>query len=146
MAVKPIPDGYHTVTPYLTVDNAEALLTFIKQAFNGTEMHVMRSPDGRIGHADLMVGDSHIMMGQAGGNWPPVTSQMYLYVADCDAWFRQAVAAGGTPVQEPKTEFYGDRHGCVKDPCGNLWWMATHVEDVTPEEIDRRAAAQRATP
>lgn len=101
----------------------------------------MRAPDGRIGHADLMIGDSHVMLGQAGGEWAPVPAQLYLYVPDCDALYRQALAAGATSVQEPKTQFHGDRHGCVKDSCANMWWMATHVEDVSLEEIDRRAKA-----
>ncbi len=141
MAIKPVPDGFHTITPYLTVIDANGLLDFIKKAFNAKERHVMRGPDGSVGHADLVIGDSHVMLGQARGEWTPMHAQLYLYVTDCDAWYRQAIAAGATSVQEPKTQFYGDRHGCVKDLCGNLWWMATHVEDVSNEEMARRMKA-----
>ena len=143
MAVKAVPDGFHTITPYLTVANANDLLDFITRAFAAKEHHVMRGPDGSVGHADLVIGDSHLMLGQAHGEWTPMPSQLYLYVPDCDAIFRQAVAAGGTVVQEPKTQFYGDRHGCVKDVSGNLWWLATHVEDVSNEEMERRMKASQ---
>ena len=143
MAVEAIPKGYHTVTPYLTVTDARGLLDFIKKAFGAKENHVMRGPDGAIGHADLTIGDSHVMLGQARGEWTPLPAQLYLYVADCDGAYRQALAAGGTSVQEPQTMFYGDRHAAVKDCCGNLWWVATHVEDVSNEELERRAKAAR---
>ncbi len=143
MAVKPVPDGYQTITPYLTVTDASGLLDFIKKAFAAKEHYVMRGPGGTIAHADLVVGDSDIMLGQAGGEWAPMPAQLYLYVPDCDAMYRQALIAGAVSVQEPKTQFYGDRHGCVRDSCGNLWWMATHVEDVPPEELERRAKAAR---
>jgi PhnB protein len=143
MAVKPVPDGYHTVTPYLTVSDADALLDFIKKAFGAKEFYLMRGPDGKIGHADLAIGDSHVMLGQAGGQWTPMPAQLYLYVPDCDAVYGHALTAGATSVQEPKTQFYGDRHGCVKDACGNLWWVATHVEDVPMDELERRAKAAR---
>ena len=141
MAVKPVPEGYHTITPYLTVSDASGLLDFITRAFDATHAHVMRGPDGRIGHADLMVGNSHVMLGQAHGEWQPMPSQLYLYVPNCDEAHRKALAAGGTSVQEPTTQFYGDRHGCVRDLCGNLWWLATHVEDVSEEEMGRRMKA-----
>jgi PhnB protein len=143
MAVKAIPEGFHTVTPYLMSTDANGLLDFVKRAFGAKEHHVMRGPDGKVGHADLVIGDSHVMMGQAHGNWAPMPSQLYLYVPDCDASFKQAVAAGGTVVEEPKTQFYGDRHGCVKDLVGNLWWLATHVEDVSNEEFERRLKASQ---
>ena len=135
MTLKPVPDGFHTVTPYLTVTDASALLDFVTRAFNATAHHVLRGPDGAIAHSDVVIGDSHVMMGQAGAQWTPMPAQIYLYVPDCDAMFKQAVAAGGTTVQEPQTQFYGDRHGCVKDQNGNLWWIATHVEDVPEEEV-----------
>jgi PhnB protein len=141
MDVKAVPEGFHTITPYLTVDNANGLLDFLKRAFNAKEHHVMRGPDGSVGHADVVVGDSHVMLGQARGEWTPMPSQLYLYLPDCDAAYRQAIDAGASPVQEPQTMFYGDRHGCVKDLCGNLWWMATHVEDVSEEEMTRRMKA-----
>ena len=144
MAVQPVPKGFHTITPYITVKDAAGLLDFIKQAFAATEHHVMRGPDGDLRHGDLIVGDSHVMLGEAGGQWAATPAQLYLYVPDCDAVYRQALAAGATPVQEPKTQFYGDRHGCVKDAWGNLWWAASHVEDVSNDELEKRAKAAMA--
>lgn len=141
MAVQPVPEGYHTVTPYLIATDAAGLLEFIKKAFGGREHYVMRGPGGEVRHGDVMVGNSHVMLGQGGGEFPPMPSQLYLYVPDCDAVYRQAIAAGATSVQEPATQFYGDRHGCVRDTWGNLWWAASHVEDVSNEELERRAAA-----
>jgi PhnB protein len=143
MAIKPVPEGFHTITPYLTVKDANSELDFIKKAFKAKEHHIMRGPDGSIGHADLVIGDSHVMMGQARGEWTAMPGQLYLYVPDCDASYRQALAAGATSVQEPKTQFYGDRQACVKDCCDNLWWIATHVEDVSDEELQRRMKAER---
>jgi PhnB protein len=139
MAVNPVPEGYNTVTPYLTVADAAGLFEFIKKAFGATEQYVMRGPGGEVRHGDLVIGNSHVMLGQAGGQWTPMPAQLYLYVPDCDAVYKQALAAGATSVQVPETQFYGDRHGCVKDAWGNLWWAASHVEDVSPEEIEKRA-------
>ena len=141
MAVKPVPDTYSTVTPYLIVKGAAQLVDFLKRAFGAKEVHLMKGPDGGVAHGDLLVGDSHVMLGEANGPWAPQPTSLYLYLPDCDATYKQALAAGGTSVQEPKTQFYGDRHGCVKDLCGNLWWLATHVEDVSPEEMGRRMKA-----
>ena len=138
MAVKPVPDGYHTATPYLLVENADALLDFVQRAFGARMDHVMRNPDGAVMHADFVIGDSHIMVGQASGSWKPLQGSIYLYVPDCDATYRQALDAGGTSIMPPATMFYGDRHGGVTDPCGNQWWMATHVEDVPEDELKRR--------
>jgi len=141
MAVRPVPEGYHTVTPYFTVKGAADLVTFLARAFGAKEQHVMRGPKGEVWHGDMIVGDSHVMLGEANGPWQPMPASVYLYVADCDATYKKALEAGGTSIQEPKTQFYGDRHGAVKDPCGNTWWIATHVEDVPPEELEKRAAA-----
>lgn len=147
MAVKPVPEGFHTVTPYLTVNDAVLLVDFIKRAFDAKEIHVMKGPNGEVWHGDLVIGDSHVMLGQANGPWPARPSTIYLYVPDADATYKQALAAGATSVQEPATQFYGDRHGAIKDCCDNFWWIATHVEDVPPEELERRAreAAERRT-
>ena len=139
MAVKPVPDGYHSLTPYFVVTGSARLVDFMKQAFGATEVHVMKMPNGDVAHGDLVIGDSHVMLGEASGPWPSQPTSIYLYLPDCDAVYAQALAAGGSSVQEPKTQFYGDRHGAVKDPCGNTWWIATHVEDVPPEELRRRA-------
>ena len=98
----------------------------------------MRRPDGSISHADVVIGDSHVMCGQAPDPSAAMPSMLYLYVPD--AAYRRALAAGATSIAEPATQFYGDRHGAVRDCCGNSWWLATHVEDVSPEEMERRAA------
>jgi PhnB protein len=147
MAVKPVPDGYHTVTPYVIAKDADGLLTFLKKAFGAREDHVMRAPDGSIWHADVTVGDSHLMLSQATAQYPAMPAGIYLYVPDTDATYRAALAAGATSVMEPADQFYGDRNAGVKDAQGNMWWIGTHVEDVAPDELERRAkqvAAQRA--
>ena len=140
MPVNPVPDTYHTVTPYLVVKGASQLVDFITRAFGAREVHLMKGTNCEVLHGDFTIGDSHQMLGEANGPWTPQPSAIYLYLPDCDATYKQALAAGGTSVQEPKTQFYGDRHGAVKDPCGNTWWIATHVEDVPPAELERRAA------
>jgi PhnB protein len=141
--VKPIPEGYHSVTPYLVVENAERLMDFLKKAFGAVEVHRTAGPDGSIRHAEARIGDSMIMMGQARAPWTPRPAMLYLYVPDVDATYAKALAAGGKAAQEPTTHFYGDRSGAVDDSQGNQWWMATHVEDVPPEELQRRAEAQQ---
>ncbi len=138
MPVKSIPDGYHTVTPYLIVDDAAALIEFAKAAFGAREHHVMRAPGGSVVHADVVIGDSHVMIGQAGGPNRAFPATLYLYVADCDATYGKALAAGATSIQELATQFYGDRHGAVADRWGNRWWIVTHVEDVSDAELQRR--------
>ena len=144
MAVKPIPEGYHSVTPYLAVEGADKLLDFVKQAFDAVEVHeCMRRPDGTIHHAEVRIGDSVVMLGEATGQWKPRPSTLYLYVNDTDATYRRALEAGATSLMEPANQFYGDRNAGIQDPSGNFWWIATHVEDVSPEEMKRRAAAQR---
>ena len=140
--VKPVPEGYHTVTPYLTARDAAGLLEFARKAFGAVETCRMSAPDGAIRHAEVRIGDSMVMVGQARDEWQPRPASLYLYVPDVDATYRQAVVAGGRSIQEPTTHFYGDRSGAVEDSQGNQWWIATHVEDVSPEEIERRAKAQ----
>jgi PhnB protein len=140
MAVKPVPEGYHTVVPFLIVKEADQLLAFLKQAFAAKEDEVMRAPDGSIWHADVLIGDSHIMFSQASDQHPPMAAAIYLYLPDTDATYRAALAAGATSTMEPADQFYGDRTAGVKDPFGNIWWMGTHVEDVAPDELKRRAA------
>ena len=142
MAAKPVPDGFHTVTPYLIVPGVAKLIEFMKQAFGATEQHRTTLPDGRIMHAQVKIGDSFIMMGEPGGEWKPMPSGLYLYVPDADAWYRRAMKApGAVSIMEPADQFYGDRMGGVRDPSGNLWWLATHKEDVSPEELARRSEA-----
>src|ERR1700678_1292529 len=139
MPVKPIPDGYHTVTPYLTLDNPEAAMDFLKRAFDGQETYAMRDDKGQVQHAEMKVGNSMLMLGRARDQWKSRPGNFYIYVEDVDAVYKRAIAAGGTSLGEPADQFYGDRHGGVTDSEGNNWWIATHIEDVPSEEMDRRA-------
>jgi PhnB protein len=143
MSVQPIPAGYHTVTPFLNVKGTAALIEFLQQAFDARVKERIDGPAGTIMHAEVVIGDSVIMMGDPTGDCPQTVSSFYLYVADADATYRQALAAGATSVMEPADQFWGDRQGGVKDRFGNQWWMATRVEDVSPEELQRRLAAMR---
>jgi PhnB protein len=142
MAVKPIPEGYHTVVPYVVAADAEALLEFLKTGLNAKEIEVMRYPDGRVWHGDVVIGDSHVMLSQATEQHPAMPATLYLYVPDTDAAYRAALAAGATSVMEPATQFYGDRNAGVKDSNGNMWYFGTHVEDVSPAEMRRRQAEE----
>ena len=147
--VKPIPDGYPAVSCYLCVDGGQAAIDFYTTVLGATERMRIAGPDGRVGHAELQIGDSVIMlsdefpeMGAIGPNTlggSPVT--IGVYVDDVDATFARAVAAGATAEREPEHQFYGDRSGRFTDPFGHRWSVGTHIEDVTPEEIQRRAAA-----
>jgi len=138
MTVKPIPDGYHTVTPYLAVHGAAQLIDFLRQAFDAQERERHSMPDGSIMHAEVKIGDSVIMLSEAAGEWKPMPAMIHLYVNDCDAVYKKAIKAGATSVREPANQFYGDRSGGVRDACGNQWWISTHVEDVPPEEMQKR--------
>lgn len=138
MAVKPIPEGYHAVTPYLLASDAAGLLDFMQRALGAVERHRMAGPGGRVMHAEVQIGDSRVMLGEPPPGKPLMPANLYLYVPDCDAMYQRAVAAGGTSIQAPATMPYGDRHGAVRDPAGNVWWIATHVEDVSMEEIAER--------
>lgn len=147
--VKPIPEGYHSVTPYLIVKDAARAIEFYKKAFGATELLRFPDPSGKVGHAEIKIGDSPIMMAdefpEKGARSPqsfggsPVL--IHLYVEDVDARVRQAVAAGAKLVRPVEDQFYGDRSGGVEDPFGYVWYLATHKEDLTPEEMRRRAAA-----
>ena len=141
MTIKPIPEGFHTVTPYLMVQGASKLIDFLKQAFGAEEILRMARPDGAIMHAEVRIGDSRVMMGEPMGGCQPMFGSLYLYVHDVDAVYKRALQAGATSTSEPADQFYGDRSAGIKDPVGNQWWIATHKEDVPPEEIVRRAEA-----
>jgi PhnB protein len=149
MAVKPIPDGYHTATPYLIAKGAAAAIEFYKKAFGATELMRCPGPGGALMHAEIKIGDSPIMLAD---EFPEMkilspsslggpSGLVLLYVPDVDARFAQAVAAGATVERPVKDEFYGDRAGTLMDPFGHRWTIATHVEDVSPEEIQRRMEA-----
>jgi PhnB protein len=141
MAVNPIPEGYHTLTPFLVAEGAAELLDFLVQGLGGELKFRMDGPDGTVAHAEVQVGDSMIMVSSGGGEYPPTQAGYHLYVPDADAWFKRAVDAGAAVVHEPKNEFYGDRTGQVRDRWGNWWSFATHVEDVSEEEMERRMTA-----
>jgi PhnB protein len=151
MAVKPIPDGYHTVTPYLIVKGAAAAIDFYKRAFGAVELMRMESPDGRVGHAEIKIGDSPVMLADEHpeiGAMSPQTlggSAVHLavYITDVDARFKQAIAAGGKEARPVRDQFYGDRSGTLVDPFGHQWTLATHMEDVSHEEMCRRMAAMQ---
>ena len=144
---KTAPRGYHTVTPYLTVDGADRAIAFYKEAFDATEVMRMPGPNGRVGHAEIRIGDSPIMLSDEypdmGARGPhslggtPVT--IHLYVADVDATAGRAIAAGAKELRPVKDQFYGDRTGSVTDPFGHIWHIATHKVDVPPDELRKRA-------
>ena len=149
MAVKRIPEGYHCVTPYICTKGAAQAIDFYKKVFSATERMRMPHADGRVGHAEIQIGDSAIMISDEFpemGTVSPLTvggspTSLYVYVEDADATFNKAVAAGAK-VKRPLTDqFYGDRVGGIEDPFGHTWWIATHKEDVSPEELQKRAAA-----
>jgi PhnB protein len=149
MAVKAVPDGYYTVTPYLIVHDAAGALEFYKRAFGARELMRFPMPGGRIGHAEIKIGNSPIMLADEFPEMGARSAQsiggspvgLCLYVEDVDALTRQAVAAGATVVKPVEDQFYGDRSGTVKDPYGHQWTIATHKEDVPVEEMQRRMAA-----
>jgi PhnB protein len=147
MAVKSIPDGYHSVTPYLIVKGAADALKFYKRAFGAAELMRMGSPDGRIGHAEMKIGDSVVMLAdehpELGHRGPQslggVAVSLMVYVDRVDEVFKQALASGAKEIRPLKDQFYGDRSGTLQDPFGHQWTLATHIEDVAPEELRRRA-------
>lgn len=140
--VKPIPEGYHSLTPILTVEDATSLINFLKQVFDASEEEVYKGPDGRVVHAELTIGDSIIMLSDANSQFPAFGSMVNVYTEDVDASYRRALAAGATSLREPSNQFYGDRTAGVKDKHGNQWWIATHVEDVSQEELEKRMKAR----
>jgi PhnB protein len=144
--VKPIPDGYHTATPYLILSDAAQAIDFYKRAFGAAELMRMPAPGGKVGHAEIRIGDSTIMLADefpdmghkspASLGGTPVS--IMLYVEDVDAVAAQAVSAGAKITKEVKDQFYGDRLGTIEDPFGHVWHISTHKEDVPPDEMDRR--------
>ena len=147
--VKAIPDGYHSLTPYLFIRGAAEAIEFYKKAFNAVELLRMPGPGGRIGHAEIKIGDSAIMLADENAQMNARSPQsvggcpflLHLYVESVDALFAQAVAAGAKVTKPIQNQFYGDRSGGLEDPFGFSWYLATHIEDVSPEEIKRRVAA-----
>jgi PhnB protein len=139
--VRKRPEGFHTVNPYLVVNGAAKVIEFLKQAFAAEEIgQPFKAPDGKIMHATVRMGDSMVEIGDSA---EPMPANLHVYVDDVDGLYRRAIAAGGVSIREPETTFYGDRSAGVKDPGGNSWWLACHVEDVSNEEIRRRATQQK---
>jgi PhnB protein len=149
--VKPIPDGYHAITPYISVGGAAEAIAFYVKAFGAKEIYRLPMPDGRVGHAELQIGDSRLMLADEMPDMPDAvakspralggtTSGFNLYVEDCEARFQQAIAAGAKVRRPLTTQFYGDRSGTIEDPFGHIWTISSHVEDVSPEELQRRMA------
>jgi PhnB protein len=153
MPVKPIPEGYHTITPYLAVKDAAEAIDYYKQAFGAKERVRMDAPDGKIGHAELEIGDSLVMLSDPfpqSSTTPPkelggTTSSIFMYVEDVDAVVKRAIDAGATITMEVADQFWGDRFGSVTDPFGHVWSIATHIEDVPPAEMAERAKAAMAS-
>lgn len=147
--VKPIPEGYHTATPYLIITNAAKALDFYQRAFGATELLRLATPDGKVAHAELQLGDSRIMLADEFPDCDARSPQtiggspvcLMLYVEDVDAAVSRAVAAGAKLFKPVEDQFYGDRSGQLTDPFGHKWVLATHIEDVSPEEVKKRAAA-----
>jgi len=147
--VKTIPEGYHSVTPYLCIDGAAEAIEFYKKAFGAKELSRMPAPGGKVGHAEVQIGDSHVMLAdefpEMGFRSPKSVGgtpvMMHLYVEDVDATVTRAASAGAKVVRAVEDQFYGDRGGKIEDPFGHSWYVSTHVEDVSPEELEKRAAA-----
>lgn len=138
MSVKPIPDGYNTITPYLVSRDANALVTFITEAFSATVLEEIRNAEGQINHAELRIGNSMIMVGGK-PDAEESNAMLYLYVEDVDKQYQQALEAGAVTIMPPTNMFYGDRNAGVKDAMGNKWWIATRIENLTQDELSKRA-------
>jgi uncharacterized glyoxalase superfamily protein PhnB len=138
-----VPEGYHTVTPWIISGDTAQLIDFMTVAFGAKELGRFQMEDGAIGHAEVKIGDSVVMMFDKKEHWPDTPAFLRLYVADGDAVFQQAVQAGATPVTEMTHLYWGDRVGRVRDPLGNLWWIQTRIEDVDADEMERRAGEKK---
>ena len=149
MSIKPIPDGYHSITPYLTIHGAADAIEFFKRAFGAVEAFRLAAPNGTIGHAEIRIGDSTVMLSDPCEEGPMRSPQvlggssvgLHLYCEDVDALFARALEAGAKVVKPVQDQFYGDRTGTLEDPFGHIWFLATHKEDLTAEEIGWRAQA-----
>jgi len=140
MAIKPIPDNYPRVIPYLIIQDVEKMQNFLKEVFNARITENMALPDGTVNHGEVRIGDSVIMMGKSNENYPPKPSMIYIYVEDVDAVYKKAISLGAKSVMEPADMFYGDRNAGFVDDQGISWWPATHVEDISAEEMEKRNA------
>jgi PhnB protein len=139
MTVNYKPAGYPDVVPYLLVPDVAAQIAFLKTVFGATTKEEVRVDEGEVRHGEVQIGESIIMMGKASGEWAATAASVYVYVKDTDAAYRRALDLGATSLMEPADQFYGDRNAGVKDAAGNSWWISTHIEDVSSEELERRA-------
>lgn len=148
MSVRPIPEGYHSITPYLMINGVAEAIEFYQRAFGATQLFKLDAPGGKIGHAEIRLGNSRIMMADDCGGESPFRNPLstggspvglHFYVEDVDAVFAQAVGAGATVIKPVQDQFYGDRTGALKDPFGHIWFLATHKEELSPDEIKQRA-------
>lgn len=138
-----IPQDYHSITPNIIVKGAEKYLEFLVTAFEGKEIYRMQGANGSIGHAEVKIGNSRVMLGEATEKMKPTQGSFYLYVEDADASYKRALEYGAVSIMKPADQFYGDRHGGVKDPAGNQWWIAARVEEVSEQEMNKRAEQWR---
>lgn len=143
MSVKPIPEGYSQVSPYLLTEKADEVYEFILKTFEGVDRGVMRMPDGTLAHGEIKIGDTVIMVSSCTDQYPALRSMVHVYVENSDETVARALASGGVEVRPVELQFYGDRAGEVKDPGGNSWWIATRVENVSDEEQERRMKEMR---
>lgn len=141
--VNPIPEGYRSITPFLLVKDANGCMKYMQDAFGAAVVAHHLHADGSLMHGVVQIGDSRIMLGEASEKYPAAAAMLYLYVEDTDATYKKAMDAGGTSLREPVDEFYGDRSAGVMDKWNNQWWIATHVEDVSPEEMEKRQQAYK---
>jgi len=144
--IKPVPEGHHTVTPYLLVNQASDLISFLKSAFGAEEVLRFTTTDGtRIHHAEVRIGDSIVMLADANKDYPPINAMIHLYVEDTDDVYQAALQAGAISLREPADQLHGERTAGVKDAFGNQWWLATRTEDLSIQEINERMRARRTT-
>jgi PhnB protein len=136
--INPIPQDYGTVTPYLIVNGVPRLIDFLKETFQAEVRGIINDRKDHVGHAEVKIGNSIVMMADSTPQYSPIPSQLYVYVDSVDETYKRGVKAGGASEQEPTTQFYGDRTAAVRDPTGNIWWIATRVEEVSPEEMEKR--------
>lgn len=138
-----IPEGYHSVTPYIMSTNAQATIDFLKQTFDATEKEIIRTEDGKVGHGEIRIGDSIIMISDSSDQHPFNPSMLYVYVPNVDETYKRGITAGGQSLREPTDEFYGDRSAGMKDASGNQWWMATHQKTVSNEKMQEEYLEMR---
>ena len=143
MSSSHIPEGYHTVTPYIMSTDAAGTIEFLKKTFDATEKEIIRTEDGKVGHGEIRIGDSIIMISDASDQHPFFPSMLYVYVPNVDDTYARGIAAGGQSLREPTDEFYGDRSAGMKDVAGNQWWMATHQKTLSNEKLQEEYLEMR---